>query len=49
MSNSNRINQNLIQNNIFENLNTNPHFYQSFSDTRGNLNIDNINNNGEMI
>lgn len=45
MTYSNKSNQGQIQNNISENINTNPRFYQSFSNRRGNLNIDNINNN----
>ena len=49
ISNSNKINQNIIQNSLPENVNTNPRFYQSFSNRRGNLNIDNINNNGQNI
>ena len=49
ISNSNKINQNIIQNSLSENVNTNPRFYQSFSNRRGNLNIDNINNNGQNI
>ena len=50
ISNSNKINQNIIQNNLSENVNTNPRFYQSFSNRRGgNLNIDNINNNAKNI